>query len=45
VLVAREARAYGLRQAPAVALAGIGADATALAALARGSIERRTLLL
>jgi GT2 family glycosyltransferase len=40
----REARGWGAR-APAVALAGLAADAAGLAALARGSAEARTLLI
>ncbi|HWC85738.1 MAG TPA: glycosyltransferase [Solirubrobacteraceae bacterium] len=43
--VATDARRWGLRRAPLVALAGLAADAAGAAALVRGSVRSRSLLL
>ncbi|HWF72455.1 MAG TPA: glycosyltransferase [Solirubrobacteraceae bacterium] len=45
LLLAREARRWGLARAPVVAAAGVAADAVGAAALARGSVRARSLVL
>jgi hypothetical protein len=44
-LVAMQSRRWGMRRAPLVALAEVGADAVGAVALARGSVSSRSLVL